>query len=84
MSNYSEHEKLKKVSEKSQAIGDFVNWLSLKKEIMFAKYHKTEKGTYENFPKPVCVNIEKYLAEFFEINLDKLEEEKRKILEEMN
>jgi hypothetical protein len=91
---YPECDKMHKVHEKSQAIGEFIEWLHDEKHIVFAKYHKhTENcysedgrrmacGMWEGTLYPEFVLINSALAEFFGIDLNKVEEEKRQILEE--
>lgn len=122
----SEHDKLHAVREKSQAIGEFLDWLD-EKGIRLARYHEHADGCYEphvhdygcsdscgarkNDGKhshpfagcslrceketnricgwrddalaPIHTSIEKLLAEYFEIDLDKLEREKRAMLAEL-
>lgn len=85
MTEYPEHEKLQAVKDESQAIGAFLEWLSNVKEIRFAKWvkDKSESGTeYEVFVQQ-NMEIEKWLAEYFEIDLNKLEQEKQAMLEEI-
>lgn len=77
---YPEHEKLKKVQEKSQAIGDFLEELE-HKGIELAKWGYPFKGG----PKSLMA-IDKsrntILAEHFGIDLNKLEAEKRQMIAE--
>ncbi len=76
MPDYPEHEKLEKVSNKSQDMGEFFEWLQGKYSL--CKYDENRfGGTWW----PVTVDIQKLLAEFFEIDLNKIEEEKREMLE---
>ena len=76
MSKYPEHEKLKKVSKASQICGEFLSWLlSDEGGYVLAKYSSNDKLWQCN------VSIIELLAEFFEIDQDKLEEEKRAMLE---
>ena len=101
----SELEKLEAVSERSQAIGEFLEWIFGTKKYHIAKY--LTDGEYESTDNvywvdrlygkdqykrhrigkeelmSVYINIEKLLAEFFEIDLNKVEKERRKILEEI-
>lgn len=95
----SECEKMRAVQDESQAIGDFIEWLSQQKGIHLAKWHKhTEEchvfeghdrfktpqcGVYSDQPIIAHYNIEHLLAEYFKIDLKNVEEEKRKILEEL-
>ena len=71
---YPECEKMKKVHTESEAIGSFLDWLS-------------EKGVWlacqedEDIEKPFPYQTEELLAEFFDIDLKKVEREKRHMLE---
>ena len=92
---YPEHEKLQAIKEKSQAIGEFIEWLHNNKKVIFSKYFRFFKGTYNEVSEgeevdeedvfeslmPSPLRIEETLAEYFDIDLKKLEEEKRAMLE---
>jgi len=43
MSDYPEHDKLHKVADKSQAVGDFLEWLQNKKEVVLCKWKEWEE-----------------------------------------
>ena len=58
----------------SQAIGDFLAWLQTEKKIKFAKYYGERLA-------PVQVPVEDTLAEFFEIDLKKVEKERQALLD---
>jgi hypothetical protein len=76
-SKHPECDKLLAVKERSQAIGEFLEWLTGEKGVVLATWFppgRLESGGYR---------IEKLLAEFFEIDLDKVEQEKRVMLEEL-
>ena len=85
---YPEHEKLKAIADKSQTCGAFVEWLQ--QRYTLAKYHVHDKhciktatkicGMIGNTLYPEPVNIRKLLAEFFEIDEEKIEDEKRAML----
>ena len=81
MVDYPEHEKLKKVQERSQSIGEFIDWLSEKK-LCVCEYIKDEIVNEEGW-FPANKSTEKLLAEFFNIDLGKIESEKQQMLEEM-
>ena len=72
---YPEHDKLAKIRDKSQAIGEFVEWLA-GQGIHF--------GTYDDFDRfqMVRADIEGRLADYFNIDLTVLEDEKRAMLHE--
>jgi hypothetical protein len=85
---YPEHEKLAKVSALSQKCGEFVEWLQAR--YTFGQYHEhssacqsptgaaCDTSTQRLYSAPI--NLRKLLAEFFEIDEDKLEEEKQSML----
>ena len=90
----SELEKMEKVQEKSQSIGNFIEEFLKEKGIILAIYHKHDKscekdewgwncGWTTNQPIPVHYEVEKLLAEYFNINLDKAEKEKQGILDDL-
>lgn len=75
MTVYPEHEKLEKVHDESQSIGEFIEWLQSKYSV--CKYdEKRFGGTWW----PVTLDITKLLSEYFEIDLQKIEFEKRLML----
>jgi len=74
--DYPEHEKLDKVEDKSQVIGEFLDWLRSTR-IFLCRYGKRE------IPYPIGETIEEILAAYFGIDLEKLEQEKQAMLEEM-
>jgi len=92
MSLYPEHDKLHKVIDKSQIIGEFIDWLHDKKEIVFVKWEEWEEkieprrhtdGTLEAARTithkkyvPVYTKVDALLADFFGIDQDKVEKEK--------
>jgi hypothetical protein len=72
MSEYPEHDKLSAVQDQSQAIGDF---------LANGGYVLCEYTDESDYPLPVQKSIQRLLAEWFDIDLDKLEREKRAMLE---
>ena len=92
----SEIEKLEVIQDKSQIIGEFLEWLQIEKKYIICEKSsgKTiipvdpqKKCTSDNIADviysvnwPVIFDIDKVLAEFFNIDLKKVEEEKKKIL----
>ena len=98
----TELEKLEDVSERSQAIGEFIEWLCYSKKYQIAKClteeeYESEDNVYwvdglhekEQFKRheigkkelmPIHIDIEKLLAEYFEIDLVKAEKERGEIL----
>jgi hypothetical protein len=83
MTEYPEHEKLQAVKERSQAIGEFLEWMESEREtpLTLASYGKGEGGIELLFP--ANISTERLLAEFFDIDLGKLEQEKRQMLAEI-
>lgn len=93
MDNLPEHDKLRAVSDKSQAIGQFIEWLQ-DRGIVLARYHEHEESCYDEGEIRVCgtragdlvpdySTIETRLAAYFKIDLKKLEAEKRALLDEV-
>ena len=105
-SKYPEHEKLAKIKDQSQAIGDFLEWLRTGEadptgfdrsiflathEVITEEYSAT--GEWHDLPKDKWYvgdrlvlfryNMEELLARYFGIDLKKLEEEKKQMLEEL-
>ena len=71
---FSEHDKLHAIREQSQAISDFLEWAAREKGWHLGWQHQhTHVSAQYDLTNP--------LAEFFEIDLSKLEDEKRAMLE---
>ncbi len=66
------------VREQSQAIGEFLDWLDEEKGVELMVLGDGG-ASYE----PFYFNTNKLLAEFFDIDLDKVDKEQRAILEEL-
>ena len=73
---YSEHEKLKAIQKQSQLIHEFFLEFCDSKRIFLAEYDKRDRM----FP---VGSTTKLIAEFFDIDEDKLEKEKLAMIEEM-
>jgi len=74
-----ECEKLHAVKDKSQAIGEFLDWLKNEKHYFIAE--RVVDFIHEDSDlMPVWTSIEELLAEYFEIDLNKVEQEKRQLL----
>lgn len=67
---YPECEKLQETAWLSQAIGEFLDWAENEKNYRFWN----SDGT------PLHYSIEKILADYFDIDLKKVEKERQKIL----
>ena len=76
MSHYPEHDKLKAVKDKSQAIGEFLEWLHDDRGMVLAE--RDERN--DLFISPLSIRA--LLAEFFEIDEQRLDDEKRAMLDE--
>ena len=70
---HPEHEKLKAISDTSQAIGEFLSWLQVEGMTI------CQLGRYEEF-SPIRTSISTLLARYFEIDEQKLEREKAAML----
>lgn len=91
MADTPELDKMMEVRETSQAIGEFLDWL-YNSGYRIAQWHDHwdngldfDDVEYEEQPAgwyPVPRRIEEWLAEYFEIDLDKVEKERRAILDE--
>lgn len=75
MTDYPEHEKLQKVKGYTQAIGEFLDWLG-ERGIYLAEW---ERNSERMFPIGGKRNID-LIAEFYDLDRDALEEEKRVML----
>ncbi len=73
--------KIKKVSEKSQEIGNFLDWLES------IGYHTAEYKKFDDVEDEVLVttflNREQILAKYFKIDLVKAEKERQAILDSL-
>lgn len=87
---YPEHQKLQAVREKSQAIGEFLEWLLSIKGFRLAKWMKVpDESEFASETDEVdalvqqSIDVNKLLAEYYDIDLDKLEAEKMAMLEDL-
>jgi len=84
-----ECEKMQAVQGKSQAIGEFLDWLTSTKGVsLMVDYTPTDdEEDAEGMPYPDYVPLrmgtEKLLAEFFGIDLKKVEEERQAMLAQL-
>ncbi len=96
-----ELDRLGAVKDKSQAIGEFIDWLTSEKKVHLGSPHEHgptcrgwDEGRDRYAPRgedrcecstgefiPLNTSIEKLLAEFFEIDLKKVEKERQAILD---
>lgn len=77
VNKYPECEKLHAVSEKSQELGFFLDWLT-SNGIVLAKWHDDIDQLY-----PAHETIQNILARYFDIDMNKVDEERAQILEEL-
>ncbi len=79
---YPEHQKLKAVQQHSQVIGEFLEWLSSEEQgytLCAFDQNKGDEGQY--FPANLNLNVT--LAQFFKIDLNKIEQERCQMLDEL-
>ena len=84
---YPEHEKLGAIKDKSQAIGEFLDWLRSEKDVVLCCRQEStivqvEDG-WEGDPAgyyPAKLTTERLLTEYFGIDQVRLEQEKRAML----
>jgi hypothetical protein len=69
-------DKLNKMKVESDKIGDFLQWLQSKYYLI----DKNESNPISNYINSSYINVEKMLAEYFDIDLIMVEKEKRDIL----
>lgn len=89
--NYPEHEKLKALEGDNQTCGLFLEWLLDKYTL--SKPHSHSKQCYDEDDLdcglhdaeivPISISVQKILAEYFEIDLKKLDAEKEQMLKEI-
>lgn len=80
----SELEKISAVKEKSQAIGEFLEW-ARSEGFFLASWQHFGNPEPEGYDRLVASNktTNQWLAEFFEIDLNKAEEERQALLDEI-
>jgi hypothetical protein len=71
----TELDKMHKVHPQSQAVGEFLEWLQ-EENLALCRYDKATRQYYPN-----CTSVEDLLAKHFGIDLDKVERERRAILD---
>ena len=76
---YPEHVHLKSVRDQSQAIGNFIEWLEENNMAICEFNPRTNFDSYT----PTRTSTTKLLALHFEVDLDRLEDEKRAMLDEL-
>ncbi len=75
---YPESTRMKEVSEQSQAIGEFIDWMNRNAMQVCEWVENKHRKEY----LPVAMSIEEMLAKYYQINLKRVEEEKQQMLVE--
>ena len=81
LEKFPEHCKLSDVRDQSQAIGEFLEWLQTDQSIVLAKWSIVSSQEDELSPQHSSIND--WLAKYFGIDMNKLEDEKRQMLVEI-
>lgn len=78
--------RLSRVSKESNKIGEFVDWLRDEKKIELCEDYPVPEGGYSinGGYHPTHQRVEALLADFFEIDLKQVEDERRVILDYMS
>jgi len=79
----SECDRALEVRPFSQKIGEFLDWLRVEKDLAICRHAHYEDASEMDGWVPAGVSTETLLAEFFGIDLNKVEQEKRAILERL-
>lgn len=79
---YPEHEKLAKVSTLSNQLGEFIDWME-GEGWLFAEWVESEYRGGDAQLTPVHKTINEWLALFYGVDLQKIEDEKEQMLEEI-
>lgn len=79
---YPEHEKLHKIKDQSQTIGQFLEWTG-EKGWHLAEYVEEYEELDWDMLMPIRRSITDLLAEYFGIDQNRLEAEKRQMLDEI-
>jgi hypothetical protein len=74
MSDYPEHDKMMAVKDESQAIGEFLDVGLARLGLRLCESDEHDRWW------PASISIEKLLADYFEIDLNVIEREKREML----
>lgn len=76
---YPEHDKLAAVKDNSQVIGEFLDWLQNEQSIALCKATGPDHCPFQ----PIHHGIQSILADYYDIDLDVIEQEKQAMLTEM-
>ncbi len=83
MNSFPECEKLQKHQEKSQIIGEFLDWLKNDQGYVIAHWDEGLHRDDDDQLYPCAKTIEQLLAEYFNIDLNKVEKERQQIIESL-
>lgn len=75
-----ELDKISKARDKSQAIGEFISWLSMEEGLYICEYLPDDDNQHDGNYYPTSYPIEVLLAKFFGIDEDKAEKERQLLL----
>jgi hypothetical protein len=78
---YPMHEKLKALGTNRAAVQRFIDWLYDEQEWQICEEMEYERGEYGDRLLPIMKRREDIMAEFFEIDLTMLDDEKRAMLD---
>ncbi len=79
---YPEHEKLDAIKNLSQAINDFLDWAAEEEDLVLCEPGDlTQYGEPSAYRLPTFISHKTLLARHFDIDLDRLEAEKRAMLD---
>lgn len=81
MSKYPEHDRLKALDGANQTVGNFIEWLH-EQGMEIGRFEKMRGFSDPQFV-PITKSRDALLAEHFDIDRDKLEAEKRAMLDEL-
>lgn len=73
-------DKMRSVKEDSQKLSTFIDWLT---EQGMPICEKITDDRYGAEMAPITISIERLLARYFEIDLNKVEDERRSLLDEL-
>lgn len=79
--NYPEHEKLSGIKEQSQALGSILDWMFNEKGWYLVEWKEDDDGYKQRYA--ITSNVNQILAEYYKVDLVKLEEEKMQMLDEI-
>lgn len=78
---YPEHEKLKSVKRESEIVQSFIDWLFDETNMLICEFDQ-DGDWYEGRYPQVRLTREQIMAQYFDIDLQKLSEEKDAILDD--